>query len=253
MIQSVDVGEATIGVFGIVAVLDGKIETGARVRDSVIDYPKRIDELARQLVTGETIKDRYRPFDQKKIRQLFTDDPTEAITKLNAIRWVDHAAAMGQTLRLRNMINATRPQSQIKTLFAVKDLPVASFTWYEFEDILGLLDDPLSMFGAIKSGRITRKLVGLFEPAYASVYEAMAGSIVTHAVNEYAKKASFDLPVGVEASLSTFLSVDGIGDKVAAAMGTPKQQGQKGKPPSEVHHTVSISLAPKSAALESKD
>lgn len=250
MIQPVDVGEATIGVLGIVSVLDGKADTSKAARREVNDFPRQIDEMARQLVTGENIRSRYKPFDQKKIARLFTADPADAMHTLNGVPWIDHAAAMGQTLRLKNMINAVRPTSQSRQLFTVKDLPVASFTWYQFEDILGLLDDPLSMFGAIKSGRISRKLVGLFEPAYMSVYEAMAGAIATRAVDEYTRNPFFELPPGVEASLSTFLSVDGIGDKVAAAMGASKQQGQKGKPTSNVEHGTGVSLAPKSSSLD---
>lgn len=254
MIQSVDVGEATIGTLGIINVLDGKFEINASVRDDIIDTPKRIDEMARQLVNGEPIRGRYKPFDQKKIARIFTSDPSDALDVLNGVHWIDHAAAMGQTLRLRNMINTARPTSQAKMLFSVRDLPVASFTWHEFEDVLGLLDDPFSMFAAIKSGRITHKLVTIFSQAYQSMYEAMAGSIATCGVDGYSMHPdTFDLPPGVESSLAVFLSVEGIGDKVAAALGTPKQQGQRGKPPNEVHHSVSISLAPKSDAMDSKD
>jgi hypothetical protein len=85
-----------------------------------------------------------------------------------------------------------------------------------------------------------------------SMYEAIAGSIATRGVDGYSKHPdTFDLPPGVESSLAVFLSVPGIGDKVAAALGTPKQQGQKGKPPSQVEHGAGTSFAPKSQAMES--
>lgn len=251
MIQPVDVGEATIGVLGVVDVLSGKADVSATARNAVSRFPKTINDMAKQLVRGETFKAPYRSYDQKKFAKLLSGNPSEYLEHVAESPWIEHAAAIGQALRLRNILDAARPKSQLQGLLGVKVLPVSSFEWHAFEDVISLLNDPLTIFQALACGRITHKLTGVFVQANRSIYEAVAGSVATCAIDEFVKApATYQLPAQVEASLSTFLSVDGIGDKISAAIGTPKQQGQKGKPPSNVEHGAGLSFAPKSNALD---
>jgi hypothetical protein len=252
--QDLDPGEAIAAVVGIRPLLTKKFERiSADQWERIGKLDKTIYKLARDLAREQLDRTTFTPIDYDQyLTALSTDiDPAqiESIVAQFPIAFHDATTAyLGQVAKTLRFLRGKFPISTFKTLFGTQNLPPSETDIFAFEDLLEVVDNPMSVFEMVDSGRLTSDIALALMQISPSIYDKVVGDIVVRCSTEKAATDNFE--PHFEQALSVLLAVPGVNPTLRQQLqAPPPQQPQPQQPqqaPEPSSNTQASRLAPTS-------
>jgi hypothetical protein len=197
---------------------------------------KRIHDLADTLVTGGLKGNNTGPdLEYDKMLDSFSEplplETIEAVTEEFPVEMhAAHSMFIGTLVKAWNYLKAHFPVSVEKTVTGLTNLPPSDYALGLFEDILEIVDKPLSVYQMIAIGRLTSAQAIALQGIYPALYKEIVSAIIFRIVDEKVENADYDCEF--ERGLSVLLAVPGIDPALTAMLGTPgpTTTGQQQKP-----------------------
>ena len=206
--DQVEIGEALFAVLGLTMFLDKKIEK-VRVTQfaDALAMNRTVTKMARQVVEDT---ERMELPDCKIAYRVLLDRFSEGIDQpaleetANSIHDAKASLGlMGAVTRVFQFLSARAPRVLYKSQVRVVNLeaPICDvFTW---QDMVGLLGNPLSIMGIIQDGSILPSQVEAYKTCMPTLFNAILMAFENAVTNGLAAKKSFDIPPKLEFGLAT--------------------------------------------------
>ncbi len=221
----IDPGEAILAIVGLRPFM---LRETARIYASewtqIGDIKTTIEDLADKLVKG-TVPDSSEPdLAYDKMLDGFTAPISpEVIGKItDAFPPEYHNATglfVGTLAKAWQYLKAHFPVSVEQTLTSTHNLKPSDYALGLFEDLLEIVDKPLSVFGMVDIGRMTSAQAVALSNVYPELYKEIVGAIVRAILA--AKFEDEDYEPEFDRGLSVLLAVPGIDPKLRTLLGAP--------------------------------
>ena len=234
-----DPGEAILASIGMRPFLVK--ETGRIYADTWKDIYRiqtQINDLAEALVAGKLKSKNLGPdLDYDRMLDTFSEPVMDvaAVEKVTDEFPSELHDALGMFMatlaKAWNYLKAHFPVSSETTVTGVNSLPPSDYALGLFEDLLEIVDKPLSVFGMVAIGRLTSAQAVALQGIYPNLYKAIVGAIVIRIV-EVKAETDGDYDCEFDRGLSVLLAVPGMDPSLRQMLGTPgpMQTSQQQKP-----------------------
>jgi hypothetical protein len=222
--EVVDPGEAILAMVGICPLLTETSRIPADDWREIGEIVKRCNILARQLVNGEVeanatpamnydglLDALSEPFDPNKLDPIISEIPVSLHDAISAFS--------GAATRALGYLETKFPISVVRGLCSNVNVPPSDFSIGMFEDLLEVVDKPLSVYGIVKAGRLTSDQALALKTCYPTLYTAIVTSIVQRINRAVAEDKNWDCEF--ERGWSVLLSVPGLDPSIKKALAIP--------------------------------
>jgi hypothetical protein len=255
--QNIEPGEAILAVVGVRPLLTDEIERITRPMWTEIERLDRtIHEMAEGLANGRTNRDKaYPSVDYEATLKAFSRPPAPAQIEA-MLADVPPGADMpflAAAARAYNLLREQYPICVERTVFGANQLEPGPFALGMFEDLLEIVDKPLSIFGMIESGRLTTKQAAVMQSAYPTLYPEIAIEVVGACMAKKGDNPNWDPQFG--RGMAVLLGIPGVDpglrQALAAVQPPPTEKPQdQGQPPKSQRARL---IATKSDRLEMEE
>lgn len=241
--EAVEPGEAMLAIIGLRPLLEKKAERiPADDWESIYKIAKRCDELAKELVAGSLKSAPSPAVDYEGLLDAFTEpfDPETLDPVLREIPLALHDAIssfVGVMAKAMQYLEGQFPISVAKTVCGNVNLPPSDFAIGIFEDLLEIVDKPLSVYGMVAVGRLTTAQGTALQTCYPELYGLIVASIVDQIIR--AKTADQEWDCEFERGLSVLLNIPGLDPSIRSALALPAtnqpqtNQAAQSRPPAK--------------------
>src|SRR5882672_4114564 len=191
--------EAAMSVIGIKPFLSREVEhIGKGKLEQIQAVPKKVHDLARQLVNGEIeakfrtnlnykalLKDMATGFDVDQVKEMVAKFPPE----LNTLG----SALVIMAMHLVEQLDSLYPRSAYLTMAGPKQLMPSDTKLWRFVSILEVLDDPLQVFALMAQGALLKSQAEAVRLVYPTLSDSIDYAIITETIKAKAHKKSFQL------------------------------------------------------------
>jgi hypothetical protein len=129
------------------------------------------------------------------------------------------SAFEGNVAKAWNYLKAHFPISAETTVTGVTSLPPSDYALGLFEDLLEIVDKPLSVFSMVAIGRLTSAQAVALQGVYPNLYRVIVGAIIIRIVEAKADDAGYECDF--ERGLAVLLAVPGLDPALRQLLGTP--------------------------------
>jgi hypothetical protein len=256
---SIDPAEAVAAIVGIRPVLTSTFERiTASQWDQIGALDKTVNRLARDLARGTLDRSKFEAVNYDKYLDALSKDPDSAqienIVEQFPIEMHSVTATyLGQVGKTLRFLRSKFPISTYKTIFGATNVTPPDTAIFAFEDLLRLIDDPLSAFEAIDCGTLTSDQAVAIQSVYPSLYHAIVQAIVLRVVKEEIRQGSNYDPHFAQ-PMAVLLGVPGLDSGLRQLLQTPAQrQQQPQQVPEPNSNTQAQRLAPASEKSDFND
>lgn len=228
----IDPGEAILAVIGVRPLLSKAIE---RIRapqwHAIARLDRDIHRHAGDLVRGNLDRaTAYPEVDYVPTLKAFSrpPDPAQIEAMLQDIPDVADMPFLSTAARAYNFLRGEYPIAVERTAFGVNQLEPGDFALGMFEDMLEVIDRPLSVFGMVESGRLTTKQAAAMQAVYPTLYPEIVTEVVGACMQHKGDHPDWDPEFG--RGISVLLGVPGIDPGLRAALQAPPPEAQKPQP-----------------------
>jgi hypothetical protein len=221
----VDHGEAMLAVVGLRnVILQERGRILAPEWADIHGIMRLVEKGARDLVNG-TAEDVSSPdlkYDAMLDAFSATGSPVALDDIINALppTLLDSAGIfVGSLARAWNYLKAHFPISVEKTVTGVTNLPPSDYALGLFEDLLEIIDKPLSVFGMVQIGRLTVAQATALSSVYPELYKAIVGAIVLRIADQKGEHPKWECDW--ERGLAVLLAIPGVDPSLMALLQTP--------------------------------
>lgn len=205
-------GEAILAVIGIRPILSREVEriTAGQWRE-IFGLQRTLEKRSRELARGNLDRaEAYPEIDYEPTLDAFTrpPEPAQIEAMLQDIPMSASIPFLVSAARAYNYLRGQFPISVERTVFGVNQLEPGEFALGMFEDLLEIVDRPLSIFQMIESGRLTTKQAAAVQQVYPTLYSEIAVQVVLACTGEKAVSDSWE--PDFERGLSVLLGVPGV-------------------------------------------
>lgn len=230
---NIDPAEAILAVVGIRPLLTDEVERITRpMWNEISRLDRTIHEQARALADGNLDRSKaYPQVDYETTLKSFSAPPKPAQIEamLRDIPAGQDLPFLAAAARAYNYLRGLYPICVERTVFGANQLEPGEFALGAFEDLLQVVDQPLSVFGMIESGRFTTKQAAAMQAVYPTLYPEIAIEVVGACMAKKGDQPSWDPEFG--RGISVLLGVPGIDPGLRAALEATKPQPAANPPP----------------------
>jgi hypothetical protein len=216
--------EAALAVIGVRAVISRTVEriTKAQLHE-MDDLPKEIGKLAKSLcrdgmVETPTERVNYRPM-LKQLSEGIKPQQLEEMVAAFPPGFHDLAGAfLSFSLQLVQQLQQMLPKSVFQTLAGYTNLVPSDVAVWRFANILGVLDNPLSVFSLMGTGALLKSQVGALRLVYPTLTKCIDEAIDEAKLDEQGVKQSWRFAPRAEIGVRVWTGTPRIDPKTLTAL-----------------------------------
>lgn len=233
---NIDPAECILAVVGIRPLLTDAVERITRPMWNEIGHLDRtIHEQAQALADGRLDRSKaYPQIDYESTLKAFSAPPKPAQIEamLRDVPPGQDLPFMAAAARAYNYLRGQYPICVERTVFGVNQLEPGQFALGAFEDLLEVVDQPLSVFGMIESGRFTTKQAAAMQAVYPTLYPEIAIEVVGACMAKKGDQPSWEPDFG--RGISVLLGIPGVDPGLRAALAASQPAPAAAEPPKQM-------------------
>ena len=208
-----DPAEALLATTGLTVVLRGDMPlVGVMLQRRALDIPRRIKQLAKQMVADELSRAITMPrhISYQDMDKLLSGPLPEQLIENTTARFPanvhDQAVSfMALVARIHDQLAESFPTQEYQTaLGPVKIEPPSDQTW-AFYSKYWIIDQPLIVFQLMQAGALLPDQVGAIQGYYPTLYENMKSAVLDALVQSKGGKDMLQISPRLNRSVTTFL------------------------------------------------
>lgn len=226
---NIDPAECILAVVGIRPLLSAEVERITRPMWTEIERLDRtIREQSKALADGHVDREKaYPQIDYEPTLKAFSSPPKpdQVEAMLQDIPAGQDLPFLAAAARAYNFLRGQYPICVERTVFGANQLEPGDFALGAFEDLLQVIDQPLSIFGMIESGRLTTKQAAAMQAVYPTLYPEIAIEVVGACMAKKGDQPGWEPEFG--RGISVLLGIPGVDPGLLAALQATKPQPEE--------------------------